>query len=146
LDKDFVGLVERVGFRHTLRTMLESLLADLVVTLHVAFVVFVLTGGILALKWPSIMRFHLPAAVWGAFVEFSGLVCPLTPLEHWFHERAGAKAYETDFLSRYLIPLLYPEALTRNVQIVLGLTVIVVNGGLYLMLWHRRRRAMHPLG
>ena len=92
------------------------------------------------------MRFHVPAVLWGAFIEFSGLLCPLTPLENWFRERAGVKPYETDFVSRYLMSILYPEGLTRNIQIVLGLMVIVVNGGLYLLLWQRRRRAMYPVG
>jgi hypothetical protein len=119
--------------------MLYSLLADFVVVLHLAFVVFVLTGGLLALKWPWIVRVHLPAAAWGAIVEFSGWLCPLTPLENWLREQAGQQAYRTDFLERYLLPILYPAGLTREIQFVLGAIVLLVNGTVYGILWRRRK-------
>src|SRR5215203_1076031 len=88
--------------------MAYALLADLVVLLHLVFVLFVLAGGILALRWPRLARLHLPAAAWGAIVEISGSVCPLTPLENWLRTRAGNMAYETDFISHYGLPFLYP--------------------------------------
>lgn len=118
--------------------MLYSLLADFVVVLHLAFVVFVLTGGLLALKWPWIVRVHLPAAAWGAIVEFSGWLCPLTPLENWLRAQAGQQAYRTDFLERYLLPILYPDGLTREMQFVLGSIVLLVNGTVYAWLWRSR--------
>ena len=123
--------------------MLYSLLADFVVLLHLAFVVFVLTGGLLALKWPWIVRVHLPAAAWGAIVEFSGWLCPLTPLEDWLREQAGQQAYRTDFLERYLLPILYPSGLTREIQFVLGAIVLLVNGVVYGILWRRHNRIRH---
>jgi nitrate reductase gamma subunit len=123
--------------------MLYGLLADFVVGLHMAFVVFVLIGGLLALKWPWLVRLHLPAAAWGAIVEFSGWLCPLTPLENWLREQAGRGTYDTDFLGRYLLPLLYPADLTRDMQIVFGTIVLLVNAGVYALLWRRRYYETH---
>lgn len=114
------------------------LLADLVVLLHLAFVLFVVLGALLVLKWPRAMWLHLPAAAWGTFIEFSGWICPLTPLENWLRARGGGQRYDGDFLVRYLLPILYPTGLTREVQIVLGIVVVVVNGLIYGWLWRRR--------
>lgn len=123
--------------------MAYALLADAVVILHAAFVVFVLFGALLALKWPWVIRLHLPAATWGALMEFSGWLCPLTPLENWFREQAGIRAYETDFVNHYLLPILYPSGLTRGMQFVFGSIVLIVNGTLYTLLWRRRYKNLH---
>lgn len=121
------------------------LLADAVLLIHLAFVLFVLFGGLLALKWRSTIWFHLPAAAWGTFIEFSGRICPLTPLENWLREQSGAAAYEGDFLGHYLRALLYPNDLTRPVQLMLGLFVIAMNTAIYLWLWRRNRlHRTHP--
>lgn len=117
-----------------------ELLADLVVILHAAFVVFVLFGALLALKWPWIIRLHLPAAAWGAMVEFSGWLCPLTPLEHWLRQQGGMSPYHTGFVDHYLLPVLYPVGLTRGMQFVLGSIVLIVNGTLYTLLWRRSHK------
>jgi hypothetical protein len=111
--------------------------ADLVVVAHAAFVVFVLLGGLLVLKWPWVMTLHVPAAAWGAIVECAGWLCPLTPLENWLRELAGDQAYEGDYVIRYLLPMLYPAELTRDLQIVLGGMVLMVNGAVYTWLWRR---------
>lgn len=121
--------------------MLFHLLADLVVLLHLAFVLFVLFGGLLVLKWPRVMWLHLPAAVWGAVVEFSGWLCPLTPLEYWLHEQGGETGYNSDFIAHYVLPVLYPTGLTREVQIMLGIAVLAVNCSIYGWLWRRRLAA-----
>lgn len=89
-----------------------ALFADLVVCLHLGFVLFVLFGGFLALKRPRAIWLHLPAAAWGILVEFTGWICPLTPLEQWLRTRSGGSALQGDFLSRYLLPILYPDFLT----------------------------------
>ena len=123
--------------------MAYALLTDLVVLLHLVFVLFVLAGGFLALRWPRLVRLHLPAAAWGAIVEFSGSVCPLTPMENWLRTRAGGVAYETDFIRHYGLPILYPADLTRDVQIVQGLIVIIVNGAVYALLWRKYRYEMN---
>lgn len=119
--------------------MLYSLLADLVLILHLSFVLFVLFGGLLALRWRRAMWLHLPAVVWGAVMEFSGWICPLTPLENWLRAQEGSQGYEGDFLEHYLLALLYPDGLTHAMQVVLGLIVLVVNLAVYGWLWHRSR-------
>jgi hypothetical protein len=116
-----------------------TVLADLVVLVHLAFVLFVIGGGLLVVKWPRLAWIHLPAVAWGAMVEFTGWVCPLTPVEHWFRVRGGQTGHEQDFLSHYLLPLLYPAGLTSDMQYVLGLVVLVVNAAMYGWLGFRAR-------
>lgn len=117
-------------------------LSDLVVLIHFAFVIFVIMGGILALRWGWIVFLHLPAVAWGAVVEFMHWICPLTYLENWLRLRAGVAAYRGDFVTHYLLPILYPAHLTAQIQIVLGALVIVINLIVYsLILWLWRRRS-----
>jgi hypothetical protein len=120
------------------------LLADAVVLLHLGFVVFVMCGGMLVLwrRWFAVI--HLPAAVWGVYIEFSGRVCPLTPLENRLRVLAGDAGYSGDFVERYLMPVLYPPDLRRDVQVALGLFALAVNAGVYLYAW-RRARSTPPL-
>jgi hypothetical protein len=115
--------------------MMSSLLADLVLIVHLAFVVFVLCGGLLVLRWRWIAWLHLPAVAWGTLVEFTGWICPLTPLENWLRAQDGKVGYEGDFLARSILPLLYPDALTQDVQVMLGVVVLVANGMVYGGLW-----------
>ena len=119
--------------------MLFRVLADLVVGLHCLFVVFVVLGGLLLLRWPALVWAHLPAAVWGALIEFAGWTCPLTPLEKSLRARAGDVGYAGGFIEHYLLPVLYPAGLTRSLQLVLGTLVIGVNLALYLYVLRRRR-------
>ena len=112
-----------------------QLLADLVLIVHLAFVVFVLCGGLLVLKWRWIVWLHLPAVTWGAFVEFSGWICPLTPLENWLRAQGGEISYRSDFMAQYLLPVLYPGDLTRDLQFLLGTGVIVLNTAVYWWIW-----------
>jgi hypothetical protein len=107
------------------------LLADLTLLAHFAFIIFVLLGGLLVLKWPQVAWLHIPAALWGALTEFFSLPCPLTPLEKHFQRLAGDTPYEGDFIARYLLPLIYPAGLTPTVQIVLGAIVVVLNIVIY---------------
>jgi hypothetical protein len=118
------------------------LLADLTVLLHLAFVLFVVLGGLLALRWPRVLWWHLPAVVWGALVEFTGWICPLTPLENWFRIRGDQAAYDSDFVMEYVLPVLYPASLTRPMQIVLGALVLCVNVAVYFVLWRRGTRRL----
>lgn len=119
------------------------LAADFVVALHVGFVVFVLLGGVLVLRWRWVAWLHVPAAIWGVMIEYSGWVCPLTPLENYLRERNGDAAYRDDFIQHYLLPLLYPGDLTRSVQFLLGTLALTVNALVYwrvlLMCGHLRR-------
>ena len=125
--------------------MMYRILADLVVGVHALFVAFVVIGGLLALRWPWVAALHLPAAVWGALIEFRGWICPLTPLEKSLRAAAGEAGYRGGFIEHYLLPALYPAGLTRGVQLVLGASVILVNllvYGVVLVRAARERRAV----
>jgi hypothetical protein len=117
-----------------------QLLADLVLIVHLAFVVFVLCGGLLVLKWRWVAWLHLPAAIWGAVVEFTGWICPLTPLENWLRGQGGETSYRSDFITQYLLPVLYPGDLTRDLQLLLGLVVVLLNAAVYWWLWRMQMR------
>lgn len=105
--------------------------ADLVVWIHLAFVVFVVLGGLLVMRWPRLIWVHLPAAMWGVIIELCGWICPLTPLENWLRREGGGENYHSDFVAHYLLPMLYPQGLTRKSQITLGALVVVVNVAIY---------------
>lgn len=119
--------------------MVQSLLADLVLLLHLGFILFVLLGGLLVWYrcWFAVL--HLPCVAWGVFIEFAGWICPLTPLEQQLRASAGEAGYSGSFIAHYLLPLIYPAGLTRNVQITLGIAVILLNLMIYLLLWRRRK-------
>lgn len=114
-------------------------LADLVVLLHFAFIVFVLFGGLLALRWRWVPWAHLPAVIWGAAAELCGWLCPLTPLENALRSASGSEGYMGGFIEHYLVPVIYPSGLTRGLQLWLGCGVVVVNLGVYAWVWHRGR-------
>ncbi len=107
--------------------MLYRLLANMVVILHVGFVVFVVLGGFLVWRWQRVAWVHVPAALWGAAIEFVGWVCPLTPLENYFRRLAGQAGYAGGFVEHYVIPMLYPTDWTPSLRIVLGSLVVLVN-------------------
>ncbi len=115
-------------------------LADAVVVFHLLFVLFVILGGLLVLRWRRAVWFHLPAVFWGIFVEFSGWICPLTPLENWLRYQGGRAAYDTGFVAHYILPVLYPAGLTRQIQFVLGSLILLLNLGVYGWIWYRFRR------
>jgi hypothetical protein len=117
-----------------------QLLADLVLIVHLAFVAFVLCGGLLVLRWRWVAWLHLPAVAWGAIVEFTGWICPLTPLENWLRAQGGETSYRSDFIAQYLLPVLYPGDLTRDIQLLLGTGVVVLNTAIYWWLWRSRAR------
>lgn len=120
--------------------MLYRLLADAIVSFHLAFIIFAVFGGLLVCKWKRLAWLQVPAFLWAAFIEFGGWVCPLTPLENRVRELAGATAYHTDFVAHYLLPLLYPAGLTRNQQIFFGVLVLSFNVAVYGWLVRRERR------
>src|SRR5262249_34920456 len=119
---------------------LIRMLADLLVVVHLAFIGFVGLGGLLALRWRWVPWLHLPASRWGALLELFGWTCPLTPLENRLRELAGETTYPDGFVDRYVAPLVYPSALTRELQVALGALVCAINAGIYLLVWRRRRR------
>jgi hypothetical protein len=107
--------------------MLYRILADCVVLVHAAFVMFVLLGGFLAWRWRWVAWAHIPSALWGIAIEYAGWICPLTPLENALRARAGLEGYGGGFVEHYVIPALYPAGLARPTQVVLGTLVLVVN-------------------
>jgi hypothetical protein len=111
--------------------MLYSVAADLLVFIHLAFVAFVGLGGLLVLKWRWLGVLHLPAVIWGALIEFQGWLCPLTPWEQQLRLMAGQASYTGSFIQHYFQPLLYPSLLTRDIQLLLGSGVIVINIAIY---------------
>ena len=115
-----------------------SLLADAVVVLHFAFVLFAVTGGFLALRWRWLPWLHLPVLGWALLMEFSGWVCPLTPLEQRLRALAGAGRYSGGFIEHYLLPLLYPPGLTLETQWLLGAGLAVLNLAAYALVWRTR--------
>ena len=128
--------------------MIYGALADAVLVFHLTFIVFVLTGALLVLRWPWVAFLHVPSFLWGALMEFAGWICPLTPLELHLRALAGTAGYEVRFLEHYLLRLIYPGSLTRGMQIAIGAGVLTVNGLLYARLLLRaparrslRRRA-----
>jgi hypothetical protein len=118
--------------------MLLRVTADLVVLLHVAFVVFVVSGGLLVLKWPRAAYLHLPAAAWGALIEFAGWVCPLTPLENHLRRLAGEAGYSGGFVEHYVVDVLYPAGWTLALRITLGVVVVAANLLVYSVVLRRR--------
>jgi len=111
--------------------MSYRLMADIVVVIHFAFTIFVLLGGILTIWWRKIIWLHIPAAVWGALIEFAGWICPLTPLENRLRAKGGEAGYPGGFVEEYVLPVIYPAGLTRETQIILGIFVITVNLVIY---------------
>jgi hypothetical protein len=120
--------------------MVYRWLASLVVLTHGAFIVFVVLGGFLTWRWRWIAWIHVPCAVWGALIEFRGWICPLTPLENYYRQRAGEAGYSEGFIEHYLLPLIYPAGLTPRIQVLLGIAVLLVNGVAYGMLLLRATR------
>jgi hypothetical protein len=121
--------------------MFYELLADIVLGIHFLFVVFAILGALLVIRWPKVAWGHLPVVVWAAWIEFSGRICPLTPLENGLRIRGGGAGYAGDFVGHYLLGLIYPDGLTRQVQIILGALVLGINMVLYgyVFFWRKRK-------
>jgi hypothetical protein len=120
--------------------MLYRILADVVLLIHFAFVIFTVSGALLAYRWRWVIALHLPAALWAAYIEFSGGICPLTPLENSLRVKSGAAGYAGGFIGHYLLPILYPAGLTRDTQIMLGIAVLIINLAIYWRLFRPGHR------
>jgi hypothetical protein len=119
--------------------MAYRILADLVVVVHLGFILFVVVGGRLVLRWRSVMWLHLPAVVWGVLLELAGWTCPLTPLENWLRNMDEEAGYQGSFIEHYLLAILYPEGLTRTLQMALGFVALAVNLLIYRCVFSRTR-------
>lgn len=119
------------------------LLADAVLLLHLAFIVFVVVGALAVWRWPRLAWLHVPALAWGAYAVIAGAICPLTPLENALRAAGGGTVYAPSFIEHYLLPIVYPDAVQgeagRALQVALGLGVVVLNAVLYGLLVRRRR-------
>jgi hypothetical protein len=120
--------------------MITRVAADFVVIIHFGFIVFVVLGGFLVLRWPKLMWLHLPAVAWGVVIEFAGFICPLTPLENRLRITAGEGGYSSGFIDQYLIPVVYPDGLNRSTQIALGVLLVSINLVLYCVVAAKRKR------
>lgn len=125
--------------------MLYRALADIVVMTHLAFILFAVLGGFLALRWKRCAWLHVPAVAWATLISFAGWICPLTPLENWLRERGGVIAYRSGFIDQYILPIVYPDAhfLTRRVQIILGVSLLCLNFWIYGWIVRRIAKAKH---
>jgi hypothetical protein len=139
-----IHMIRHAVLWHDPDGMPYTLLADAVVVMHLGFVAFVVCGGLLALwrRWAAFV--HLPAAAWGVYIELTGGICPLTPLENRLRALGGESAYSGDFVERYLMPVLYPAGLERDSQTTLGLLALALNIALYVWVWRRSRRRPAP--
>ena len=124
--------------------MIYLFLADLLVVFHLVFILYVIAGALLIFKWPKTLWLHLPSCFWGMTVEFAGWICPLTPWEIKLQILAGEEGYTGSFIEQYLIPIIYPNGLNREVQMVLGGTVLIVNLSLYTLILIKKRKRKTP--
>jgi hypothetical protein len=122
------------------RRMTFRLAADAVLVLHLLFVLFVVLGGLAVLRWPRLAWLHVPAALWGVLIEFGGWICPLTPLENSLRERGGEVGYSGGFIDHYVTSLIYPDGLTRSMQVAVGALVLALNAYVYWRLWRQSQR------
>ena len=127
--------------------MLYWIAANIVLVIHLVFVIYVVCGGLIVFRWKWTVILHLPAMFWGALLEFNGWLCPLTPLEQWLRIAGGKQGYSGGFIEHYLLSLLYPAGLTRDIQILLGVFVVVTNILIYSVLIYRifRKRVRNNL-
>lgn len=117
--------------------MIDRILADTVVVVHLLFVLYVAFGSLFVFPWPRTAWLHLPAVVWGAVIELAGWPCPLTPLEQRLRRSAGDQGYDGGFIEHYVVSLIYPGGLTRTYQILLGIAILAINGAVYVWVWRR---------
>ena len=119
---------------------MNHLFADIIVLFHFTFIVFAIMGGLLVLKWPWVIWIHLPSAMWATVIVLFGWVCPLTPLENMLRRINEDEAYTGGFIEHYIIPIIYPSGLTRELQITLGIFLVLLNVIVYTFVYRHWRR------
>jgi hypothetical protein len=121
--------------------VIYRVLADALVVFHLGFVIFVCLGGLLVLRWRRVAWVHLPVAIWGAFVEFTQTICPLTPLENRLRHLGGQAGYSGGFIEHHVTRVLYPDGLSQPIQIALGVFAVLLNVAVYTAVFHRWRES-----
>ncbi len=119
--------------------MIYSVLADLVMLFHFGFIIFAVLGALLVARWPRLTWLHLPTVAWAIWIEFTGGICPLTPLENWLRLQGGEAGYAGGFIQHYIGSVIYPGEITMTLRILLGLGLLAINLGLYIWIFRRRR-------
>ena len=114
--------------------------ADLTLIIHFAFIIFVVFGALLFFVSTKIIYIHLPALFWGIYIELTHSVCPLTYLENWFLNKANLTTYSEGFIQNYLVPIVYPVNLTKDLQIYLGTALIVINVVIYAFIYNKMKK------
>ena len=138
-DAQRTGASDSGAGRRDAHGMAWRLLADAVVVIHLSFIVFVVAGGLLALRWRGIALVHVPVALYGVVIELVGFTCPLTPLEKALRRRAGSAGYEGGFVEHYVVPVIYPGEFTSGVKVAVAVLIVVVNAIVYSVVWRRTR-------
>ena len=114
--------------------------ANLTLIVHLIFILFVVFGGLIFFIFPKIIYIHIPALIWGIYIELTNSICPLTYLENWLLYQGGLTTYSGNFISKYLYPTIYPEGLTTDNQIYLGITLIIINTLIYGLIFKNLKR------
>ena len=122
-----------------------ELFANLTLIAHLMFILFVIFGGLLYLIFSKIIYIHLPALLWGIYVELTNSICPLTYLENWFLNKGNLTTYSNNFISNYIFPIIYPDSLTAEIQIYLGVSLIIINILIYSLIFKNLRKNMGRL-
>ncbi|MES9956032.1 MAG: DUF2784 domain-containing protein [Sedimenticola sp.] len=120
--------------------MLARLGADLVLLIHFSFILFVVLGGLLVLRWNRLAWLHVPSVIWGVTIDAMGWICPLTPLENSLRIAGGERGFEGGFIEHYLLPLIYPLGMSRGEQIALAMLALLLNLAIYTIIVKRRMR------
>ena len=117
-----------------------EIVANLTLIIHFAFILFVIFGALLFFASVKIIFIHVPALIWGSYIELTNSICPLTYLENWFLHKANLTTYSEGFIQNYLIPIVYPMNLTKDLQIYLGITLIVINIIIYAFIFNKLKK------
>ena len=117
-----------------------EIVANLTLIIHFAFILFVIFGALLFFASVKIIFIHVPALIWGSYIELTNSICPLTYLENWFLHKANLTTYSEGFIQNYLVPIVYPMNLTKDLQIYLGITLIVINIIIYVFIFNKLKK------
>ena len=114
--------------------------ANLILIVHFIFILFVIFGALLFFASTKIIFIHIPAFIWGSYIELTNSICPLTYLENWLLQKANLTTYSESFIQNYLLPIVYPANLTKDIQTYLGITLIAINIAIYVFIFNKLKK------